>query len=117
MEGLVHGSSSGVATFLIFIVTFVLGFIVPSASGNASLVMPLLSPLADLAGISRSLVVTTWSLGFGLSSFITPTSAVIMGGVALAEVGDDKYVRFAIPLLAILFVISVVILVLAARIG
>jgi uncharacterized ion transporter superfamily protein YfcC len=117
MEALVHGSSAGVATLLIYLVTFVFGFIVSSGSGNASLVMPLLAPLADLAGLSRSLVVTIWSMGFGLSSFVTPTSAVIMGGIALAKVGYDRYVRFVAPLMGILFLVSLAILVVAARFG
>jgi uncharacterized ion transporter superfamily protein YfcC len=117
MEALVHGSSAGVATLLIYLVTFVFGFIVSSGSGNASLVMPLLAPLADLAGLSRSLVVTIWSMGFGLSSFVTPTSAVIMGGIALAKVGYDRYVRFVAPLMGILFLVSLAILIAAARLG
>jgi uncharacterized ion transporter superfamily protein YfcC len=117
MEVLVHGTSTGVATFLIYIVTFVFGFVVSSGSGNASLVMPLLAPLADLARLSRPLVVTIWSMGFGLSSYITPTSAVIMGGVALAKVGYDKYVRFVIPLMGILFVVSLIVLIIAASVG
>lgn len=117
MEVLVQGTSAGVATLLIYIVTFIFGFVVSSGSGNASLVMPLLAPLADLARLNRPLVVTTWSMGFGLSSFITPTSAVIMGGVALAKVGYDKYVRFTLPLMVVLFVVSLAILVIASLIG
>ncbi len=34
-----------------------------------------------------------------------PTTAVVMGGVALAKVGYDKYVRFVWPLLLLLSVL------------
>jgi uncharacterized ion transporter superfamily protein YfcC len=34
-----------------------------------------------------------------------PTTAVIMGGLALAKVGYDKYLRFVAPLLLILAVL------------
>ncbi|MEV0758665.1 hypothetical protein [Nocardia sp. NPDC050435] len=34
-----------------------------------------------------------------------PTSAVIMGGLALAKVGYNTYLRFIAPLLAILVVL------------
>lgn len=32
-----------------------------------------------------------------------PTTAVTIGGVALAKIGYDRYLRFVWPLLAILF--------------
>jgi uncharacterized ion transporter superfamily protein YfcC len=34
-----------------------------------------------------------------------PTTAVVMGGISLAKVGYDKYLRFLAPLLAIFFVL------------
>jgi uncharacterized ion transporter superfamily protein YfcC len=89
-------------------------FVIPSSSGHATLAMPLLAPLGDFAEVSRELVVTCWVLGAGLIRFITPTSAVIMGGLALGEVGYDKWVRFVVPLMAIEFVIAGAILALAA---
>jgi uncharacterized ion transporter superfamily protein YfcC len=79
--------------------------------------MPLFAPLGDLAGISRSLVITTWCMGWGLIGLVAPTSAVVMGGVALGRIGYEKFVRFAAPMLGIMFVITAAILVLAARLG
>jgi uncharacterized ion transporter superfamily protein YfcC len=38
-------------------------------------------------------------------NLITPTTATVMGGIALARVGYNKYVRFVLPLLGILFVV------------
>ena len=42
---------------------------------------------------------------------------MIVGGLALARVGYDKYVRFMAPLLAILFVVTCAFLVLGAAFG
>jgi uncharacterized ion transporter superfamily protein YfcC len=36
---------------------------------------------------------------------ITPTSAVLMGGLALSKIGYDKYLRFVAPYLGIVFVV------------
>ena len=76
--------------------------------------MPLLAPLGDFADVSRPLVVTGWSWGAGIARFVTPTSAVVMAGIALAGVRYDRWIRFILPLMAILAVVSVVMLGIAA---
>ena len=76
--------------------------------------MPLLAPLGDFAEVGRPLVVTAWSWGAGLARFITPTSAVVMAGIALAGVRYDKWVRFMLPLMALLGIASIVMLGIAA---
>jgi uncharacterized ion transporter superfamily protein YfcC len=105
MENAVSGSSSGAFAILAFIVNIPIAFLVPSSSGHAALVMPILAPLADFAGVSRSLVVTAFQSASGFVNLITPTSAVIMGGLALSKVGYDKYLRFVWPFLAVVFVV------------
>jgi uncharacterized ion transporter superfamily protein YfcC len=42
------------------------------------------------------------------------TAAVVVGGVAVAKVGYDKYLRFVLPMLLIMFVVSAVVLGVAA---
>ncbi|MFD9725464.1 YfcC family protein [Streptomyces sp. NPDC059072] len=105
IEGVVKGTSSGVFAVSVFLVNLPLAFLIPSTSGHATLAMPILAPLADFAGVSRALVVTAWQSASGWMNLWVPTSAVIIGGVALAKVGYDKYLRFVWPLLAVLFVL------------
>ena len=66
--------------------------------------MPILAPLADFAGESRAMVVTAYQSASGVINLVTPTSAVVMGGLALAKVRYDQYLRFIWPLLLILLV-------------
>jgi uncharacterized ion transporter superfamily protein YfcC len=94
MEGAVSGRSAGVFGVIAFIVNLPIAFLVPSSSGHAALVMPILAPLADFAGVSRATVVTAFQSASGLVNLVTPTSAVIMGGLALSKVGYDRYIRF-----------------------
>jgi uncharacterized ion transporter superfamily protein YfcC len=105
MENAVSGSSSGVFAILTFIVNIPIAFLVPSSSGHAALVMPILAPLADFAGVSRGLVVTAFQTASGVVNLVTPTSAVIMGGLALSKVGYDRYLRFVWPFVAVVFVV------------
>jgi uncharacterized ion transporter superfamily protein YfcC len=105
MENAVSGSSKGAFGLLAFVVNIPIAFLVPSSSGHAALVMPILAPLADFAGVSRSLVVTAYQSASGFVNLVTPTSAVIMGGLALSKVGYDRYLRFVWPFLAVVFVV------------
>ena len=104
MENAVNNTSSGVFGALMFLINVPLAFLVPSTSGHAALAMPILAPLADFAGVPRSIVVTAFQSASGVVNMITPTSAVVMGGLALAKVRYDQYVRFVAPLLLFLLV-------------
>jgi uncharacterized ion transporter superfamily protein YfcC len=64
--------------------------------------------------VSRPLVVTAWSWGAGVARFITPTSAVVMAGLALAGVRYDKWIRFMLPLMGLLLAAAIVMLGIAA---
>src|SRR5438045_2479742 len=105
MENAVSGASSGVFALLAFIVNIPIAFLVPSSSGHAALVMPILAPLADFAGVSRDVIVTAFQGASGLVNLVTPTSAVIMGGLALSKIGYDRYLKFVWPYLIAVFVV------------
>ncbi|MFD8568296.1 YfcC family protein [Streptomyces sp. NPDC057694] len=105
IEGVVKGTSSGIFAIIVFVVNLPLAFLIPSTSGHATLAMPILAPLADFAGVSRAVVVTAWEAASGWMNLWVPTTAVTIGGVALAKVGYDRYLRFVWPLLALLFVL------------
>jgi uncharacterized ion transporter superfamily protein YfcC len=105
MENIVSDTSSGVFGAVMFLINIPLAFLVPSTSGHAALAMPILAPLADFASVERSMVVTAYQSASGVVNLITPTSAVVMGGLALAKVRYDHYLRFVLPLIAILLVL------------
>ena len=105
LESAVTDTSSSLFAGLLFVLNIPVAFLVPSSSGHAGLAMPILAPLSDFGDIPRSLAVTAYQSASGWMNLFTPTSAVVMGGLALGKVGYDKYVRFIAPLLAILFVL------------
>jgi uncharacterized ion transporter superfamily protein YfcC len=116
-ESAVSGTSSSVFGALMFVVNVPLAFLVPSSSGHATLAMPVLAPLADFAGVGREIVVTAFQSASGWMNLFTPTSAVVMGGLALAGVGYNKFLRFIAPLLAVLFVLIVVFIAVGAALA
>jgi uncharacterized ion transporter superfamily protein YfcC len=78
--------------------------------------MPIMAPLADFASVPRAIVVTAFQSASGLVNLITPTSAVVMGGLALAKVRYDHYLRFIAPLLGVLFVLCTAFLAIGAAV-
>ncbi|MEU5810691.1 YfcC family protein [Streptomyces sp. NPDC047718] len=117
LHNAVSGTPSGVFGALMFLVNIPLAFLVPSSSGHAALAMPILAPLADFAGVGRALAVTGYQSASGWVNLITPTSAVVMGGLALAKVGYGQYLRFVAPLMGVLFAVVGGFLILGAAIG
>ncbi|MEA3336803.1 MAG: YfcC family protein [Chloroflexota bacterium] len=105
------GSMGGVAfinvTHLIYLP---LGFLIPSSSGLATVTMPIMAPLADIAGVDRSLMVTAYQSASGMLNLINPTFAVVMGGLALARIRYDRWLRFVLPLLIMLLILYAIVL-------
>jgi uncharacterized ion transporter superfamily protein YfcC len=114
MEGLVAGASSVGFTLLVFVVSLPLVFLVGGGSAGTALVMPVLAPLGDFAGVDRSLVLTAWSLAGGWLILLLPTNAILIAGLALAKVGFDQYIRFILPLMGMLLAICLAMLVAGA---
>jgi uncharacterized ion transporter superfamily protein YfcC len=109
-EHAVTGLSSVVFINVMYWLEILLSFLVPSSSGLAVLTMPIMSPLADFAGVGRELVVTAYQSASGVVNLVTPTSAVVMGGLAIARVPYVRWVKWVAPLLGILIVLTMVML-------
>jgi uncharacterized ion transporter superfamily protein YfcC len=84
-----------------------LSFFIPSSSGMAVLTMPVLSPLADGVGIGREAVVNAYQYGIGLFNFINPTG-LILASLAIVKVSYDKWLKFVMPLVLILALVSMI---------
>lgn len=94
-----------------------LSFLIPSSSGLATVAMPIMSPLASFADVPAALVVTAFQSASGIMNLFIPTSAVVMGGLAIARVPYGSYLRWIWPLLAALVVLSVIALGLGAAVS
>ena len=107
---------SGEVWFLVlrFLLFLPLSFVIPSSSGLATLSMPIVAPLAGFLGVSTALVVTAYQGASGVMNLVVPTSAVVMGGLAIARVPYGTYLRWVWPLLLVLSGLVVVVLAVSA---
>ena len=101
----VKGYSAVVFINVMYWIEVLLSFFVPSTSGLAVLSMPIMAPLGDFSGVSRDLVVTAFQSACGIVNLITPTSAVVVGGLAIGRVSYEKWLRFIWPLLLMLSIL------------
>lgn len=108
-----NGTSGPVLAVGSYLLYFLLSFLIPSTSGMAGVSMPIMGPLAVNLGFNPAVMIMVFSAASGVVNLITPTSAAIMGGLALARVEYSTWFKFAIKLVAILSVVCVIILAIA----
>lgn len=96
-----------------------LSFLIPSTSGLAAAAMPVISPLADSIGgnVASIYAITSYSAASGLVNLITPTSGVVMGGLALAHVPYDRWLKHVMPTVGLMFVATLIFLILGVTLG
>jgi uncharacterized ion transporter superfamily protein YfcC len=112
MEGVVGGRSSVAFVLILAVVSIPLAFLVGSGSAGMALVMPILAPLGDFAGVDRSLVVTTYNSIGAILLLVLPTNVLLVAGLALARVPIGIYYKFILPLVGILTAITLAVLLL-----
>ncbi len=110
---LTSGMEKGIFLNMLTLVYAGLSFFIPSSSGMAVLTMPIMAPLADGVGLGRELVVDAYQYGQGLFAFINPTG-LIMASLAMVKVGYDKWLKFSLPLVGILYLMVVIYMTLMA---
>lgn len=99
-------SSSGLPApvfgFLDYLLHVGLSFLVPSSSGLATLSAPIVSPIVAGMGwsVETSIMINVAANGF--VNLFTPTCGFIMGGLALARVPWETWVKWSARLLAVI---------------
>ena len=106
----IQSSSPIFASQKMFIVQSIINFFVHSGSGQAALTMPIMAPLADLAGVTRQTSILAFQLG-EYTNIIIPTSAVTMGALSMAKVPWEKWAKWVIPLQIILMLLGFLLLI------
>lgn len=93
-----------------YLLYLVLSFLIPSSSGMATVSMPIMGPLASGLGFPPEVMVQIFGGANGLVNLFTPTSGAIMGGLALARVEWTTWLKFAMKVIVVIGIVSVVIL-------
>ncbi len=106
IAGFLDGLPAAAAAVGMLAVQSAVNFLIPSGSGQAFVTMPIMAPLADLAGLSREIAVLAYQFGDGFMNMIVPTSPVLMGLLGMAGVPYVRWARFITPLILKLLLVA-----------
>ncbi|MEB6170132.1 YfcC family protein [Staphylococcus pseudoxylosus] len=102
IDSIVHGMTtlladvpSSLVIIAMFILQFMLNFFIPSGSGQALTTMPLMVPISDLLDINRQITVLAFQYGDAISNVLFPTSAILMGALAVGKITYTQWLKFA----------------------
>lgn len=115
MNQLMQGLPAWATSEMMLVAQNILNFFIPSGSGQAAAIMPIMIPLADLAQVNRQVAVLAYQFGDGFSNLLWPTGAcAILCGIAKIPMG--KWYKFFLPCFGIIFVVQSIFMVIATAI-
>lgn len=114
-NAMTHVPTALAAEAMLILQTFI-NFFIPSGSGQAATIMPIMAPIADMVGLSRQVAVLAYQFGDGLSNTLWPTCG-IMVSCGLAGVPIDRWWKFFLPLFGLMFITVSILLAIAVAIG
>ena len=117
IAGALEGTGPEIAAIGMLVVQSITNLFIPSGSGQAFVTMPIMSPLATLTDVPQQTAVLAFQFGDGFMNMIVPTSALVMGALALGRIPYGAWVRFVGPLLLKIFALAAVFLVLSIHFG
>ena len=79
--------------------------------------MPIMSPLATLTDVPQQTAVLAYQFGDGFTNMIVPTSALVMGALALGKVPYAAWFRFCAPLMLKIFMLAAIFIVVSIHFG
>lgn len=117
LASVISGLPNALTVIGMFFTQVVINFFIPSGSGQAATTMPIMTPLSDLLSIERQVAVLAYQYGDGITNSIIPTSAALMGYLAVAGIPYEKWVKFVWKLVLGWLLIALIALVVAVSIG
>ncbi len=112
-----NGLSPWTTAIGVFIVVTLINAIIPSGSGKAIAIMPILIPLADMIGITRQTATLAYQFGDGLSNTFWFTNGTLLIFLSMSKIPLKKWYKFVLPLHVVLAVLAIVFLGIATKIG
>lgn len=117
LASLMHDYPKIFAAELMFVINILMNIILISGSGQASAIMPIMSPLATALGLTQQTAVLAFQLGDGISNQMLPTSAVLMACLAFGGIPFGKWLQFIWKQILVLHLVGGVFILIAVLIN
>lgn len=117
LAGIITSLPKAISAVAMFVVQSVINFFIPSGSGQAATTMPIMTPLADVIGVTRQTGVLAYHLGDGISNSVIPTSATLLANLSIAKIKYEDWVKFVWKLMVLWSVIAAAFMIIATLIN
>lgn len=118
LSSALNGLSPMLTAFGMFVVTDLFNVLIPSGSGKAAIVMPIMVPLADMMDITRQTSVLAFQLGDAFTNVMAPTGGEILAALAMCGgVSFKKWMKYLLPLFICWWIIAFIFLAIAVYTG
>lgn len=98
---------------LSYVFYLIISFFIPSTSGAATLTMPIMAPLTETLQYNPAVMVMIFSAASGIVNLFTPTSGVVMGGLAISKIEYSTWLKWSWKLIATLAAVNGIVLTIA----
>lgn len=116
LANLIASVPTGISAVAMLFVQLFFNFLVPSGSGQATIMMPIMLPLADIVGITRQTAIIAFQFGDGFSNILWPTMGVLWACIGAAKIKFNEWVKWLLPLMGIWYGLAAVVVFVAQAI-
>ena len=111
------GTSPYIGIFIILLITMAMEFVIGSATAKAFLLLPLLTPLGNMIGLTSQSVVQAYIFGDGFTNAFYPTSTMVLLLSGLMGFSIMKWYKWSWKLILRIVVLEIVTLIVCVAIG
>jgi len=117
LASLIQDRSGGAVAAGMMGAEMVADLLIHSTSALGAITMPILTPIAQLSGVTGQVTVTALLLGSSLTNMISPTNGLLLAFLSISGVGYMEWARFVAPLFVVLCLFGFVALYLMTAFG
>lgn len=115
LVSVLENTSKYVSAYGMLILQNIIKLFITGSSSQATITMPIMSPTAELIGLSKQIAVLAYQFGNGFAEIFWPTSCAL--GCGLMGVPINKWYKFVAPLFGIFVILEIVFMTIAVSIG
>jgi uncharacterized ion transporter superfamily protein YfcC len=95
----------------------VINLFIPSGSGQALATLPVMLPMGEVLGLTSQTTILAFQIGDGVTNLVNPTLGGLIAMLAMCRVPLDRWIRFILPVVGMVLVVSWLFLLLAVYTG
>lgn len=96
----------GITLIGLVVIISIINLIIPSASSKAAILVPIIFPITQALGIHPQLAVQAFQFGDGFTNLVSPALGWTMGSLDTAKVPYDRWLKWVLPKVILMIVLS-----------